>query len=156
ERLDPWGFGVATIAEGEELRAAAIARPILVFTPLLIGDLDAAARADLTPTLGARDTIARWQETGRPWHLAIDTGMSRAGVQWTEVGALCDLLINGAPQGVFTHFHSAERSDGSRELQEQRFDEAVASLPTRPSLIHAENSPAVEHKGRSRWSFVRP
>ena len=26
ERLDPWGFGVATIAEGEELRGAAIER----------------------------------------------------------------------------------------------------------------------------------
>ena len=38
ERLEPWGFGVATIAEGEELRRAAITRPILVFTPLLPGD----------------------------------------------------------------------------------------------------------------------
>ncbi len=156
EHLDPWGFGVATIAEGEELRAAAINRPILVFTPLLAGDLDSAVRAELTPTLGARDTIARWQETGRPWHLAVDTGMSRAGVPWNEVDALRDLLIKSAPQGVFTHFHSAEKSDGSRELQEQRFDEAVASLPARPTLIHAENSPAVEHKGKSRWSFVRP
>ena len=45
ERLDPWGFGVATIAEGEELRAAAITRPIVVFTPLLAGDFDAAIRA---------------------------------------------------------------------------------------------------------------
>jgi len=156
ERLDPWGFGVATIAEGEELRQAGITRPIIVFTPMLVGDFDAVLRADLTPTLGARDAIVRWQETGRPWHLSIDTGMSRAGVQWNEVGALRDILSDAAPQGVFTHFHSAEQSDGSRERQEQRFDEAVASLPVRPAFIHAENSPAVEHKGKSRWSFVRP
>jgi alanine racemase len=156
ERLDPWGFGVATIAEGEELRAASITRPIIVFTPLLAGDFDAAIRADLTPTLGARDTIGRWQETGRPWHLSIDTGMSRAGIQWNEIGTLRDLLSDGAPQGVFTHFHSAEKSDGSRERQEQRFDEAVGALPVRPALVHAENSPAVEHRGKSRWSFARP
>ncbi|HEU5050689.1 MAG TPA: alanine racemase, partial [Gemmatimonadales bacterium] len=28
ERLDPWGFGVATVDEGAELRAAGIRRPI--------------------------------------------------------------------------------------------------------------------------------
>ena len=37
ELLDPWGFGVATVAEGEELRGAAIKRPIIIFTPLLTG-----------------------------------------------------------------------------------------------------------------------
>src|SRR5438034_9928972 len=40
----PWGFGVATVAEGEELRGAGITRPILVFTPLLRGDFDAVVR----------------------------------------------------------------------------------------------------------------
>src|ERR1700742_826592 len=48
ERVDPWGFGVATIAEGEELRRSGIDRPILVFTPLLTGDFDGALRANLT------------------------------------------------------------------------------------------------------------
>jgi alanine racemase len=156
ERLGPWGYGVATVAEGEELRRAAIERPIIVFTPLLAGDFDAAVRANLTPTLGAPDTIARWGLTGRPWHLAIDTGMNRAGVPWNEVMTLRDVLARYIPQGAFTHFHSAENKDGSREAQEQRFDEAVADLPVKPQLLHAENSPAVQHGGQSRWSFVRP
>ena len=30
ESLDPWGFGVATVAEGAALRAAGIQRPIVV------------------------------------------------------------------------------------------------------------------------------
>lgn len=156
ERLDPWGFGVATIAEGEELRRAAITRPILVFTPLLAADLDAAARAELTPTLGTRETIERWRETRLPWHLAIDTGMSRAGVQWTDIATLADVIAANPPQGVFTHFHSAELPNETRELQESRFDEAIARLPVRPRMVHAENSPAVEHRGRSRWSIARP
>lgn len=156
DRLDPWGFGVATIAEGEELRQAAITRPIAVFTPLLIGDFDAAIRAKLIPTLGDAAAITRWSETGLPWHLAIDTGMSRAGIRWDRVCDLHDVLRASPPQGAFTHFHSAERNDESREEQERRFDEAVAAMPERPSLLHAENSPAIEHRGPSPWSVARP
>ena len=157
ERLDPWGYGVATIAEGEELRHARITRPILVFTPLLIGDFDAAARSKLTPTLGTRSSIERWQQTGLPWHLAVDTGMSRAGVQWNEIDSIRDLLSARPPEGVFTHFHSAERPhDGSRATQEQRFEAVLAKLPIRPAVVHAENSPALQHGDGSRWSVVRP
>lgn len=156
EALDPWGYGVSSIAEGEELRRASITRPLLVFTPLLPGDFDSAIRADLTPTLNRADAIKRWQETDRPWHLAIDTGMNRAGVPWNAVHELRDVITSAPPEGVFTHFHSAEMKDGTRELQERRFDEAVAALPVRPRFIHAENSPALQHRSPSRWSFVRP
>lgn len=156
EELDPWGFGVATIAEGEELRHAAITRPLLVFSPLLIGDFDAAVRADLTPTLGDHSGIQRWQESGRPWHLAIDTGMSRAGIQWNEIDSIQDLIVRRPPQGVFTHFHSAERDDETRNVQERRFEEALASLKVRPAMVYTENSAAIEHRGPSRWSVARP
>lgn len=155
EELEPWGFGVATIAEGEELRHAAITRPIIVFTPLLVGDFDAAVRADLTPTLGDRDAILRWQETGRPWHLAIDTGMSRAGIQWDEIDNVRDAIAFRPPQGVFTHFHSAERHDESRRLQERRFEAAISRLTVRPAMVHAENSAAAEHHGPSQWTVAR-
>ncbi|HEY9230295.1 MAG TPA: alanine racemase, partial [Gemmatimonadaceae bacterium] len=111
ERLDPWGFGVATVAEGEELRQAGVKRPIMIFTPILIGDFDACLRSDLTPTLGERVAIERWRESGRPWHLAIDTGMNRAGVQWNAVDTLREALIGSRLQGAFTHFHSAELDD---------------------------------------------
>jgi len=156
EQLDPWGFGVATIAEGEELRRAAIERPIVVFSPLLIGDFDAAVRANLTPTLGTREAIERWRETRRPWQLSIDTGMNRAGVQWDEIDSLRDVIAATPPQAVFTHFHSAERGDDTRDLQERRFAEAIARLATRPLLIHAENGAAVEHRAPSKWGLARP
>jgi alanine racemase len=156
ERLDPWGFGVATIAEGEELRRAAITRPIVVFTPLLPDDLDACVRADLTPALSDRETIQRWHPTERPWQLAIDTGMSRAGIQWNAIDSIRDLVAMGPPQGVFTHFHSAEKNDATRDEQERRFAAALERLSARPSMVHAENSPAVEHRGPSRFTIVRP
>jgi alanine racemase len=57
---------------------------------------------------------------------------------------------------VFTHFHSAELEDGSRDVQERRFDAALSALPTRPALIHAENGAAVERRAPSGWSLCRP
>src|SRR5437764_14287178 len=104
ERLDPWGFGIATVGEGEELRRAAITRPIVIFSPILTGDFDAAIRSNLTPTLSDSAAIQRWKETGRAWQLAIDTGMSRAGVQWDEIDAVLDAVRANPPQGAFTHF----------------------------------------------------
>jgi alanine racemase len=159
ESLDPWGFGVATVEEGEELRRARIERPIVVFTPLLADDLDAARRARLTPALGSRDAIRRWSTTGLPWHLAIDTGMNRAGAPWNAVSELREVVAATPPEGVFTHFHSAEREDGSRRLQEDRFAEALADLPVRPEIVHAENSPALARRGRDyprHWTVARP
>lgn len=158
QELDPWGFGVATVLEGDELRRAGIERPIIVFTPLLVEDFDAARRARLTPALGDATSIRIWQRYRLPWHLAVDTGMNRAGVSWRDVGTLCELIAAFPPQGVFTHFHSAERNDGSRQTQEERFAEVLAALPTRPEMVHAENSPAASRRGRShaRWTIARP
>jgi alanine racemase len=156
EVLDPWGYGVSTVTEGAELRRAGITRPLLIFTPLLEGDFDGAVRADLIPALSTAQAIERWSETRRPWHLSIDTGMSRAGVQWNEVSTLCGAIAAWPPEGAFTHFHSAEREDGTRALHERRFAEALAALPVRPTVVHAENSPAIEHGGASAMNVIRP
>ena len=159
QELDPWGFGVATVAEGDELRRAGIERPIVVFTPLLLEEFDAARRARLTPTLGTVETIREWGRAGLPWHLAVDTGMNRAGVSWRDVTPLHGAIAASPPQGVFTHFHSAERADGSREEQERRFANVLAALPIRPEMVHAENSPAVARRGvhaRGHWTLARP
>jgi alanine racemase len=153
---EPWGFGVATVTEGEELRRAGIERPIIVFCPVLAEDLDGAERARLTPALATAATIKRWTPTRLPWHLDIDTGMNRAGLRWDEVKALGDLIAAYPPEGAFTHFHSAEIPNGTLEAQAERFEQAVTSLPVRPKWLHAENSPAIERCGKSRWSFARP
>src|SRR5258705_13326894 len=50
--LDPWGYGVASAVEGEELRELGVTRPAVVFTPLLGQELKRARTARLTPTLG--------------------------------------------------------------------------------------------------------
>jgi alanine racemase len=157
EPLEPWGYGVATIFEGLELRAAGITRPLVLFTPLHDDELLTAREAGITPSLSRAQSIDRWRiEGGGAWHLAVDTGMSRAGARWDEVGALRDAMARCPPEGAYTHFHSAERNDGSLDEQEKRFRHALATLPEPPKILHAENSAAVARRGGSRWGSVRP
>ena len=61
EPLELVGFDVATVREGEELRALGVVRPVLVFSPLTPADLMAARAAGLTPTLGSAAAIASWR-----------------------------------------------------------------------------------------------
>ena len=129
EQLAPWGYGVATIEEGRELRDAGILRPILLFTSVDADDLPAVRDAKLTPALASALSIARWASIGGgPWHLSIDTGMSRSGVPWNEVDKLANLLREHPPEGAFTHFHSATLDNGSIAEQEARFERALETL----------------------------
>src|SRR5690349_984847 len=62
--VKPWGFGVATIEEGEELRASGIELPILVFSPLLPRQFEDLRSASLRPVLGDVRAIAQWAPMG--------------------------------------------------------------------------------------------
>ena len=150
EALDPWGFGVATVGEGAELRAAGLTRPILVFTPASPEQRDAYRRHDLRAVLDRPEVIATWPA---PFHLEIDTGMGRCGVRWDESDALARC---GSPhlEGVFTHFYAADLDPASVEAQWRRFVEARRRVPGSP-LVHAANS-AAAWRLAERLDLVRP
>lgn len=157
EQLDPWGYGVATIEEGVELRAAGITRPILVFMPARAQLFDAYDRHELTPALGDAGSILEWTTRGeRPFHIEIDTGMGRAGVRWDEMDELGAAVDTPSLEGCYTHFHSAERPDGSAERQLERFLGAVERLPRRPALLHVANSAAALRGTQFAFDLVRP
>jgi alanine racemase len=156
EPMSPHAFGVATVAEGEELRKAGITRRIIVFTPLSTGDYESAHASRLIPSLGSREEIAAWKLYGSPYNLQIDTGMARAGVPWREIAGLAEVLKAIPPEAVFTHFHSSELDDGSMEIQEGRFKVALDGLPAKPQYIHTDNSAAIVRHGKSKLSAIRP
>jgi alanine racemase len=82
--------------------------------------------------------------------------MHRAGLRWDAMADVADLVRAHPPEGAFTHFHSSERNDGSWQAQEARFREALAVLPVKPTLLHAQNSGGIVRQTPSPWSFVRP
>ena len=159
EVLDPWGYGVATVDEGAELRAAGITRPVLVFMPARPDVFDAYHEHRLTPALGDHAGIHAWmarEGRGGAFHLEIDTGMGRSGVRWDEIEPLAGLLDTPNLEGCYTHFHSADRRDGSADGQLERFKQAVTRLARRPPLLHAANSAAALRGKPFALDMIRP
>lgn len=161
EPVDPWGYGVATVEEGVELRQAGITRPVLLCTPLLPEWIDRCLDFDLRPSVGDLAALEAWTaRTARPFHVEIDTGMSRSGFRHDDP-ALREAVaqrLTGAEgwEGAFTHFHSPESDSAATELQWARFREVLELLPRRPALVHAANSAAAVSGSRYTADLVRP
>lgn len=170
EQVDPWGFGVATLPEAEELRAAGITRSIIVFTPWV-----PAVASHESPLPGVRcvigdvESLAAWltassapQRPGAPvpFHLEIDTGMARAGIRFDDHAALAraaELLASAKGwEGVFTHFHSGDSSAEATALQWARFQQALGRLGRRPPMVHAANSGGTLRSREYAGAMVRP
>jgi alanine racemase len=151
EELDPWGYAVATVDEAIELRDAGCTRPVLVFTPAFASQRAVYERHDLRAVISDPAVAADWT---RPFHVEIDTGMGRCGVRWDETHTLAR-FDRETLEGVFTHFYAAEEDPVSVAEQWERFDGAVARLPVRPRLRHAQNS-AGAWRCPERLELVRP
>ena len=167
--LSPWGFGVATAAEGAFLRDQGIRLPIVVFSPLSEDALEQAARQRLTAAVSDLAALKRWaalasQSDPLDFHLEIDTGMGRAGFDWRETGvwaepvhALCSERVRWT--GVYTHFFSADAADrGGTARQWERFRDAIGQLPVSPEnlMVHASNSAAAMRWPEYAGDAVRP
>jgi alanine racemase len=161
ESLGPWGYGVATLEEGAELRRAGISRPILLCTPLLPEWMDQCLEFDLRPSVGDLAALDAWtSRSTRPFHIEIDTGMSRSGFRHDDptLRDAAGRRLKDAEgwEGAFTHFHSPESDSAATELQWARFQEVLAALPRRPALVHAANSAAALSGTRYTADLVRP
>jgi alanine racemase len=161
EAVDPWGYGVVTPEEGAALRREEIRRPIVVFGPLSPEGIEQCLRDDLRPVIGDLEQLRRWLAGGdRPFHVEIDTGMSRLGFSWNDrhlLGEAGTLLEKASGwEGVFTHFHSADTDLDSAGGQWDRLQAVIAAFPRRPPLVHAANSAAAMQGHRFAGDLVRP
>lgn len=166
----PWAFGVATVAEGESLRAQGWSGRVVVFSPAPPGEFERAGRADLALCLSEVAAVERWAGVAEAlsrelaFHTEIDTGMGRAGFWWRDAhrwGSDVARIAQGRLrwQGCFTHFHSADEPDlAPSDEQWERFRQALDSLPTTPEprLVHVANSAATLRRAGYGCDLVRP
>lgn len=157
EVLDPWGYAVATVEEGAELRGAGIDRRLLVFAPAGSPSFAEYERHRLTPVFDHLPALREWRARGdAAFHLEIDTGMSRTGVRPETLSEWRDLLDTPSFEGCFTQFHSAHKDVGATAAQWEQLAQAVGRLLRRPPVVHAANS-AGALRGRSfAGDAVRP
>ncbi|MBQ7415938.1 MAG: alanine racemase [Oscillospiraceae bacterium] len=147
-------FGVSSMLEALELRQAGLTAPILILGRMPVSALPHAVRENVRPTIfHYEDAVALSEEALRqdkiaPFHFAVDTGMSRIGVQPTEEAAeLCAAMakLPGITiEGVFSHFATADCADlTAARAQAERFNAFCAMLKARGVEVpirHLDNS----------------
>lgn len=166
EALEPWGYAVATLAEGAELRDLGIKRRIVTLfsTP---EELRGAPEWRLTPAIGDRQALGSWREEARrlgrrlPFQLEIDTGMGRAGFQYDEAQEWLPEVLEACAadlewDATLTHFHTPE-SAGPTGRQWERFQTCLASFPEGiGGAVHAASSAAAIQWPEYSADIIRP
>jgi alanine racemase len=149
-------FGVATVEEALELRAAGIQQPMLLLGGLYMSDPAHLIEYRLTPSLSSTMRLDTYAECarryGRPieFHLKVDSGLGRLGLPLDRLTAFVEHyreLAGLQLKGFFTHLASAEDMVASQtDEQGQRFATALDELrrlEVEPAWIHVSNSAAL-------------
>ncbi|MDR2596617.1 MAG: alanine racemase [Treponema sp.] len=164
-------LGVATVAEGKELRNGGITAPILLFTQPNPTEIPDILTAKLIPFVSDEWYACTLNEAAAgkiklPVHLKIDTGMGRSGCPAEEALALARHIDNCASlelSGTATHFAVSDstvtKDIAYTKLQLSRFKEAVDAIKNAsidPGIVHAANSGAVILHPDTWLDMVRP
>ena len=147
-------FCVSSILEAMELRQEGLTKPILILGNTPVEAFPTAIREGIRPTIYRfEDALALSQaaqalELPARFHFAVDTGMSRIGFQVNEEDAdICARIASLpglVPEGLFSHFATADCADLSRaEAQAERFaefDEMLRRRGVKIPIRHLNNS----------------
>lgn len=164
---DAW-FGVATVAEAAEVRAALPDARICVLEPWIESESEDLVDCRATPvvsdpaSVAALQTAASRRSIRLPVHIELDTGMGRCGVRPCELAALTDAVLQSPAlrlEGLLTHFPDAEGDP--RQVYEQiamlrRAANAVRKRSGGPLLLHAANSAGLILHPEAALDMVRP
>ncbi len=149
---DPYGFGVATVEEGLQLRTLGVTRPIMIYSPVPPGQYRAAVKHGLILSLSSlyemRALEGAVEDASRPCpvQIEVDTGMGRAGFPAGDVDGWWPPVRDSkvlSVAGLWTHLHSADEPDpGASRKQIKAFEALWRRLDGLPggALIHVANS----------------
>ena len=147
-------FGVSSMLEATELRRAGLTNPILILGHTPVSAFSTAIREGIRPTIFRYEDAVALSEAAvaagisAPFHFAVDTGMSRIGFPATEEAAdICAQIakLPGlVPEGIFSHFATADCADLSRSRQQaKKFDtfcDWLKNRGVRVPIRHLNNS----------------
>lgn len=168
EPLDPWGYGVAAVSEGVELRAAGVTRPIVVCSPAPVEDVGLAVAADLQLSISSLEALSALEQAASEadraaeWHIDIDTGMGRSGFDWQRAPDWLPEIRLERPgltmRGCYTHLHSADENRQSVDEQWARLSELLPTVigDRNDVLVHVLNSAGTFRVPEIAQALVRP
>ncbi|MDR0526424.1 MAG: alanine racemase [Spirochaetaceae bacterium] len=166
-------LAVATVDEGAELREAGINAPILLFSPALPSELEAAASLSISPFVSCEDQIKNFARAAKnaaknktaKVFLKVDTGMNRSGCPPHSAAALARAVKENGLElsGCVTHLAAAD-STGKNEIewtesQLNVFKNAVLEIKNAGithGILSAANSGGVFLHSNSWLDMVRP
>ena len=165
-------FGVSSMLEALELRNAGIQTPILILGQIPPKAFSVAIREGIRPTIFRYEDAVSLSETAvelgvdAPFHFAVDTGMSRIGFQATQEDAdICAqiaALPGLVPEGLFSHFATADCADLTKSRQQaerfEAFDKMLRDRGVDVAIRHMDNSAGImnfsKHYGLVRAGIV--
>ena len=147
-------FGVSSMLEALELRRAGLKTPILILGHTPVDAFSEAVQQGIRPTIFRyEDAVALSETAGKlgmtaPFHIAVDTGMSRIGFQVTDEDADICARIAALPnlqvEGLFSHYFGADCADLSQARAQtrlfDRFYEMLCSRGIQVQMRHMDNS----------------
>lgn len=164
-------FGVANLHEAEELRSSGITMPILLLSPCLPEENEAALKQGFHVCISSLDDAAAWGALGEkhqrmvPVHLVVDTGMGRMGfteAQWNETTLRSLLKMQHLQfEGLCSHLPSPDDDDAFTKKQIARFTQCVDlahAAGMQPHWIHLSNSAGLLgfHETQPSCNLARP
>lgn len=161
-------LGVATVAEGIQLRDAGILSQVVVLGPVVPRELGDLLQHRLTPLIYEEAMLLALSERVRdvapcPVHLEVETGMGRLGIPIERVVPLLQSAAFRGPlrmEGLMTHFADAESVDPAFARQQidvfrdliDRARDAGIEVP----LAHMANTAGILRYPDSHLDAVRP
>jgi len=152
-------LAVSNVEEGIALREAGIHARILVMADFLPDERPALAQYHLTPVIHSLADIAA---VGVPYHLKIDTGMSRLGASESpEAIAQAVASSHVLLEGLMTHFASSGNYESPQtEQQIIRFESVLSALKSsgnKPRFVHSSSTIPIAYRRTPAWgNLVRP
>lgn len=152
-------LGVACVSEAEELRAAGLTAPILIFGAMTGAELERAVKAGVDVAVWSTPFLAAARRLGAHIHIKFNSGMNRLGVDEATARELAaGAAQDGLLVGLMSHFATSDEPDTTFfEYQLGRFTALATELrAVYPQLLcHTANSAATLRGPRAHFGMVR-